>query len=183
MEESARVPGEQEGLRRLRRRLLAFVVTWGVLLSVNNLLPYAGIRDDSCQTMFSELEWWQDGNNHLFMPQVTMSDAWDHYYDVSAEVTPEPSAGALPWEEEELVRWLNQDERQLNREALRVVVDRLCGRGHALALRWRERPSSPRRATDDACAEPTLRDWNGWIPIRRYETDLPEQPYPGEGQE
>lgn len=160
--------------RRLERRLRIFVVVLGVSLATNNLLPYVGLRDDSCQTMFSSLHWWQDGNNHLFMPQRMLSDLWAYRTDVRATLDPPtPPEGRA----RDLERWLTRPDRALNTEAIRVVVRQLCDRGHRVTLRWTDRRGADLQDARaghaaDACAVPALSAPRWWIPVRLYETDF-----------
>lgn len=152
----------------IARRLQVFVVLFGVLIASNNLLPYVGLRDDSCQTMFSRLHWENGRNNHLFVPQLMVSDTWDYWIDVHADVEPEPQQ----WRARELVAWLNQPDRQLNKEAVRTVIRQLCDRGYRVALRYRGRHEAETHEAQ-ACDDPTLSAPHRWVPVRTYETDLP----------
>ncbi|MEM9071699.1 MAG: hypothetical protein AAGE52_24535 [Myxococcota bacterium] len=154
--------------RRLTRRLQAFVALLAITLSANNLLPYLGLRDDSCQTMFSSLHWSDEGNNHLYMPQHMVSDIWSGYVDVSATLDPPPEGYGRV---KDLHDWLSQENRVLNTEAVRVVVRQICDRGHAVALRYRRSPEGPLEEAANACGEPTLSEPHWWVPIRLYETD------------
>ncbi len=139
-----------------------------LLLSVNNALPYFGLRDDSCQAMFSSLHWEAEGNNHLFLGQYMLSDLWTGWYDVHAEVD-----GDLDGHEQDLVRWLNQAHRQLNTEATRALVRHLCDRGRRVGLLYRHPEESIPRYVGDACSVPALSEPHAWIPVRLYETDGP----------
>lgn len=166
-------PRDDDSRRRLERRLRAAMITLGVALTLNNLLPYVGLRDDSCQTMFSSLAWWEHGNNHLFMPQRMLSDLWAYRYDVEATLQPPPEGYGRA---RDLERWLKQPNRALNTEALRVVLRQLCDRGHRVSLTWTDRRGPDRRphrrSAPDACADPSLSSPHGWIPVRLYETDF-----------
>lgn len=142
------------------------------LQALHNLLPYAGLRDDSCQTMFSGLEWGAHWNNHLFMPQRMVGDLWAYHSDVEASV--EPAAPALG-RDAHLVEWLDQPERALNTEATRAVVQQLCARGYRVRMRWRDGVDRRTREVEDACAAADLSTPRWWIPVRLYETDLPEE--------
>lgn len=153
---------------RLRARFALGALA--TLLAINNALPYFGLRDDSCQAMFSSLHWEADGNNHLFLPQRMLSDLWRGWNDVRAEVV---SARPLDAHEQDLLRWLNQENRQLNTEATRAVIAQLCARGHRVKLRYRHPDEATPRTTDDACAVPELSEPHAWIPVRLYETDGP----------
>lgn len=137
------------------------------LLAINNAFPYFGLRDDSCQAMFSSLEWGEGWNNHLFMPQRMSSDLWRGWRDVHADVR-----GRLDGHEQDLVRWLNQERRELNTEAMRAVIAQLCARGHRVRLRYRHPAEDTPRVTSDACGVPELSSPHAWIPVRLYETDM-----------
>ena len=148
-----------------------YIIALGALLCLNNLLPYVGLRDDSCQTMFSGLRWSDEGNNHHIAPQHMLSDLWDYYTDVHAELDPPaPEHGRA----EGLERWLNQEERELNTEAVRAVVRQLCDRGHRVSLRYRLRERTFR--SDDACREPRLSEPHAWIPIRLFDSHIALRP-------
>lgn len=140
------------------------------LLATNNALPYFGLRDDSCQAMFSSLHWDARGNNHVFLPQRMLSDLWRSWRDVHAAVTTE---GDLDGREHDLLRWLNQEDRELNTEATRAVIAQLCDRGHRVKLRYRHPDEPMARTTEDACEVPELSEPHAWIPVRLYETDGP----------
>ena len=152
------------------RGLTTAAVVLGGLLSVNNLLPYLGVRDDSCQTMFSGLDWKADSNNHYLAPQRAITDLWDYYGDVEAHVSPWPGDGS---EGELLVQWLNRSDREANTEAVRVAVAQLCDAGHAVQLRIRRRGAPAFEDYPDACAVPFLSRPSRLIPVRLYETDRP----------
>lgn len=155
----------------LERRLRAFIVALVAVVSLHDLLPYVGLRDDSCQTMFCGLEWRADVNNHWFMPQRALADSWSYLTEVEVDVSPAPGEHAR-----RLVRWLEQPERELNMEATRVVVAQLCGAGHRVAMRYRRVGDPTARSTPDACREPSLSAPRSLVPVRLYETDFPYSP-------
>lgn len=159
--------------RRLDRRLLLFVAGLCALLAVNNTLPYFGLRDDSCQTMFSGLSWSATENNHLLVPQRAVSDLWDYVEDVHAEIEPAPPASA---EVGYLVEWLNQEDRRLNTEALRASVRQICDAGHAVRLTYRDPATERLETAANACEVDRLSSPAWWVPVRLYETDLPAAP-------
>lgn len=147
------------------------MVVLGTLLIANNLLPYLGLRDDSCQTMFSGLTWGPGENNHYLVPQRMVSDLWDYYTGVHATLDPPaPEHGRV----HDLEAWLNQDPRRLNTEAVRAVVRQLCDRGHRVALRYRAH--GQQRQSANACLEPHLSEPHAWIPIRLYDSHVPAGP-------
>lgn len=155
-----------------RRRLIAYLVVLCGLQILNNLLPYLGLRDDSCQTMFCGMEWGAHWNNHLFMPQRMVGDLWAYHTEVEATLEPEPPRYGR---DAHLDDWLNQPERRLNTEATRAVIDQLCARGYRVRMRWRDASSHERREARDACELPALSEPRWWIPVRLYETDLPPE--------
>ncbi|GAB5547528.1 MAG: hypothetical protein RLO52_31950 [Sandaracinaceae bacterium] len=161
--------------RRLRRALFAAVAIVGALQVTNNSLPYLGLRDDSCQTMFSGLSWEDGGNNHLIAPQRMLSSLWIFYIDLEVDVTPEPRAGRLG----DLVEWLRRDGIQHNDEAMRVAIRQLCDAGHAVAVARRPAAGGPVQRTDDACADPRFSAPHAWIPVRLYDSHYP-YPWPPE---
>lgn len=142
------------------------------LLAINDSLPYVGLRDDSCQTMFSGLEWSERSNNHFFVPQHALSDVWS-YVDVrDVRIEPAPGERRLRF----VAEWLERPDRRRNTEALRVAIDQLCAEGHRVGLEVR--PSH--RALEepfvhhaDACRVASLSAPHRWLPVRVYETDLP----------
>jgi len=162
-------------------------VGWAVLWAVNDALPYVGLRDDSCQTMFSSLEWGvgPDGrswNNHLVVPQHMVSSLWSYLEVREVRITGE----ARDARERALVRWLSREGYALHVEAVRVVVSQLCEH-HTISLEVRTRvavPSggwgpagpleqAPFERIEDACAEPDLSEPHVLIPVRLFETDYP----------
>ncbi|MFK8000774.1 MAG: hypothetical protein AB8H86_14335 [Polyangiales bacterium] len=152
---------------RGERVLRVFLVLLGGLLVANNLLPYVGLRDDSCQTMFSSLEWGEGDNNHLFMPQHALSDVWAYRVDVEVSLDPPPEQDG---HDDMLLRWLEQPHRALNTEAVRVVLDQLCQR-RRVSMRWRMRGDAQVHWSPDACADDELSAPTG-VPFRLYETDF-----------
>lgn len=158
-----------EAPRPLERRLLAIVLAIAALLAINDSLPYLGLRDDSCQTMFSGLELGEDWNNHLFVPQHALSDLWASYELREVRVVPWPSERGLRFAAE----WLADEDRDHNTEATRSVVDLLCDAGHSVSLSVRrvDRRGEPLARHEDACAAPEVGDPNRWIPVRLFETD------------
>lgn len=157
----------------MRRRLVTFLIVLCSLQAANNLLPYVGLRDDSCQTMFCGLEWWPRRNNHFFVPQRMVGDLWAYHTDVHAELIPPPEG---PGRAQYLSDWLGQEDRALNTEATRAVIAQLCARGHAVRMSYVEAVSGDRREVDDACEVPSLSEPSWWIPVRLYETDFPTGP-------
>lgn len=153
---------------RLLRRLRAFAMALGVLLSINNTLPYLGLRDDSCQTMFSGLEWGENTNNHWFMPQYAVSDQWAYRCQVEVELHGDGNSSARV---EQAMAWLRQPHRTYNNEALRVVVGGLCEQGYRVRMSYRDAPMSERQSVDDACEVAQLSRSAPWLPVRLYETD------------
>jgi hypothetical protein len=161
-------------VRQLRRRAIAFGALLCLALTVNNLLPYLGVRDDSCQTMFSGLDWAAESNNHLFVPQHAVSDLWRYWYDVRVELDPPaPEHGRVA----DLRGFLDQPTRRLNDEAVRVVVRQICERGHVVRLTRRAARDAEVEVIEDACADPRLAPrW--WIPVRLYEVAMENAPEP-----
>lgn len=158
---------------RLERRLALVVAAWVGLVVSNDVLPYLGLRDDSCQTMFSGLEWGERWNNHLVFPQYALSDVWAYLDVEDVVVTPAPETPRL----RAIARWLARPDRDRNTEAVRVAVAQLCDAGHHVALSARRTDGEHPLATHaDACAEPALSSPHRWVPIRLYETDIPRRP-------
>ena len=156
--------------RRLDRRLALFVAGLCALLVVNDSLPYLGLRDDSCQTMFSGLDWTATENNHLFVPQHAVADLWAYFTDVHATLEPAQPASA---EVGYLAEWLDQPDRRLNTEALRASVRQICDAGHAVRLTYRDPETGRLETAPNACEVERLSAPAWWIPVRLYETDLP----------
>ena len=154
--------------RVLARWLAATVVGLGLLQAANNTLPYFGLRDDSCQTMFSGLAWRDGWNNHAFMPQVMLSDLWVYYIEVEVDVDPPPPPGRLT----ALHDWLARDDIQHNAEAVRVAVGQLCEAGHAVRMSYRPVHGDARHGVD-ACADPRLSEAHDGIPVRLYDSHYP----------
>lgn len=151
----------------LRRLLTATVAAAGALLAANNLLPYAGLRDDSCQTMFSGLAWTARANNHLFMPQRALGDGWTYLDVTRAEVEPPP-----PPEGRARIAtdWLQHPGRRRNVEAVRAAVGAVCAAGHRVRLTL---SAGGRDETRDACAAPSLSRPSAWVPVARYAPEIP----------
>lgn len=154
--------------RRLEVRLGGFVAVLCGLLFANNLLPYVGGRDDSCQTMFSGLHWSEAENNHLFLPQRPLFDSWQYVRSVHAELDPASPRDART---AYLAEWLDRPDRQLNVDAVRAVVHQICGAGHRVRMTYRD--ASGAHEVADACEDPRWSSPSWWIPVRLYETDLP----------
>lgn len=154
----------------LQRRLRAVVVVCALLLTANDALPYLGLRDDSCQTMFSALNWGERWNNHLFVPQHAVSDLWAYLAVTDVAIAPGPVT-----EREALVaEWLTRPDRLRNTEALRVAVRTLCDGGHRVGMTvHRSDLEDPIVRHEDACAVPALSRPNALLPVRVYETDVP----------
>ncbi len=154
--------------RPLHRRLVALAAGWALLLAVNNALPYLGLRDDSCQTMFCDMAWGAHWNTHYFVPQRMVSDLWASLEIRDVEVTPAPAGPRL----RAIHRWLVAPDRSRNTEAVRVALWQLCGAGHRVALTVRRLDlDGPLRREADACAVDALAAPHLWIPVRLYDTD------------
>lgn len=172
---------------RAERAARGAIALWALLWIAHDALPYVGGRDDSCQTMFSSLEWGVGAsgrawNDHYLVPQRMVFDRW-----VLLEVDEVVIEGApVDARDRALAAWLMRPTRLRSLDAVRVVVAQLCER-HAVSLRhrqhgvvptgaWGEPPGhAPRVTSPDACADPLLApDW--WIPVRLYETDFEVTP-------
>ncbi|HJL16891.1 MAG TPA: hypothetical protein RMH99_14600 [Sandaracinaceae bacterium LLY-WYZ-13_1] len=159
--------------RKLDRRLLAFVVALVTLQATHNALPYLGLRDDSCQTMFSGLTYEARANNHHFVPQRAVSDLWRYVTDVEARIEPaQPASARVGY----LRDWLNAEDRRLNTEALRAVVWQICDAGHRVRLRYRDPVTGRMAQAENACDVERLSSPRWAVPVRLYETDLPALP-------
>jgi len=160
---------------------------WALLWALNDALPYVGGRDDSCQTMFSSLEWGlaADGsswNNHLVVPQLMLFDAWQNVELRDVVIEGEPRDAR----ERALTRWLTRPGRDRNVDAIRVVLAQLC-RTHRVTLAYRTEPVTPTGAwgprerpppepfgpSHEACRAPWISEPRGGAPVRLYETDYP----------
>jgi len=165
---SARPPRD----RRLERGLGVVVAGWVLLVAANDLLPYVGLRDDSCQTMFSGLEWGERWNTHLFFPQHAVSDVWAYLEIAEVEITPTPAEPRLV----AIAAWLSRPDRDRNTEAVRVAVAQLCqAHLHVGFASRRTDGEHPLLRHDDACREPALSSPHRWLPVRLYETDIPHR--------
>lgn len=156
------------------------MAVWAGLLACNDTLPYFGLRDDSCQTMFSGLDWGDDYNNHFFLPQRMRTDFWASWQTRAVRVEPWPTERRLRF----VAEWLADDDREHGTEATRAAIDQLCRAGHSVALEARRaaRPNDPHRGPeapferfDDACVVPVLAAPHRWIPVRLFDTD--SQPF------
>ena len=157
----------------LERRLGVAVACWALLIAANDSLPYLGLRDDSCQTMFCSMGWGQDWNSHFFVPQITLSDLWASWDTREVEIEPWPTEQRLRY----VAEWLADDAREKSTESTRVVVDQLCSAGHRVSF-WARRsvhegdpPAEPYVHYADACSVPMLSAPHRWIPVRLYDTD------------
>lgn len=159
---------------------------WALLWACNDSLPYFGGRDDSCQTMFSSLEWGltPDGrswNNHLLLPQQMAFDAWLNIELRDVEI----EGDARDARERALYRWIQRPGRDRNIDAVRVALDRLCEH-HTVRLSYRRELMPPSAEWDtthwepeafgptiEACEDATLGSPRWWVPVRLFETDMP----------
>ncbi len=163
------------------------IACWALLWIGNDALPYVGLRDDSCQTMFSSLEWGvgpdgQSWNNHLVLPQRMVSSLWSYLEVRQVRIAGEPRDAR----ERALVQWLSRERHALHVEAVRVVVAQLCEH-HTISLEARTRLAVPSGAwgppgpieqgpfvpVADACSDAELSQPHALIPVRLFETDYP----------
>jgi len=154
--------------RAIRRRLGVVVVLLALVQVANNLLPYVGGRDDSCQTMFSGLDIGPEHNNHRLMPHRLMGDLWVYYLDLEVGIEPAPTGRAA-----DLAAWLRMPEVQHNAEAVRVAVRQLCDAGHRVQIRARTRYDETPLVRADACADPRFSAPHSFIPVRLYDSHIP----------
>jgi hypothetical protein len=99
--------------------------------SLFNLQPYLGLRQLSCQTMYSGLSLLPPGN-HLFLPRLRWSDVGDYFENARI-------AGDSP-------------HSYLNQEFARAELQRRCADGQPVSFEFNEGGRSRRIA--DACADP-----------------------------
>ncbi len=156
--------------RALERTLTAAIAVWAGMLAINNSLPYLGLRDDSCQTMFCDMAWGEDWNTHYFIPQHAVSDVWASLEIRDVVIDPPPETRRA----RALARWLTEPDRVRNTEAIRVAIWRLCGEGHSVSLDARRTDGEHAlEHYDDACAHDALSAPHLWVPVRLYATDTP----------
>ena len=123
-------PGMAEAYGRKMGWAVAAVA---LLLTANNCLPYLGVCLDGCQTMFSGLAFTEASNNHLLIPQRTISDVGVYVVDVKGRCSRRPAdTGSAV-----LCGWLENDRRAFHLEALRSAVHRLCAAGISIELAYR----------------------------------------------
>lgn len=148
-------------------RLNLTIAGFALALFVHNLSPYVGLRDDSCQAMFSRLDY-RDGrsNNHLVLPQHALWDGWRYHDDLTVAVSPTPAGDAAT-----VHTWLTRPDKRRNTRAVRTAVRHLCRSGHQVALEVRQ--DGVTEAIEDACSEPRFSEPRLWIPTRLFETDIP----------
>jgi hypothetical protein len=162
-------------MRQLDRWLLGAAIGWAGLLAINNSLPYLGLRDDSCQTMFCDMAWGRDWNTHYFIPQHAVSDVWASLEVTEVVIEPAPTSRRS----RALARWLTAPDRGRNTEAVRVAIWQLCGEGYRISLEARRTDGEHAFVHHaDACAIEALAAPHLWVPVRLYATDnpLPSEP-------
>lgn len=148
-------------------RIALFVMcSWATFWVANNFFPYFGLRDDSCQTMFSSLDCHQGRNNHLVMPQHMVWDGWQ-YVTLSDVFI---SGFRVDFPDDARMDWLRLPNRAFNMEALRVNVSRLCEH-HQISFTARSTETGESIVVRDACSSPSFSSPSSWIPVRLYETD------------
>lgn len=151
---------------------MLLVALWAGLLAANNALPYLGLRDDSCQTMFCDMAWGRDWNTHYFIPQHAVSDVWASLEIADVVIEPSPRSRR----DQALARWLTEPDRLRNTEAVRVALWQLCGAGHRVSLAARRADGEHAFVEhDDACAVRSLSAPHLWVPVRLYAPDEPSE--------
>jgi hypothetical protein len=155
--------------RRCKRLLPAMIcLIWG-LFAVHNFLPYLGVRWESCQTMYSGLRTGRSGNNHLFLPQWSLSSVNTYYRVAALEIQPPPTASD-PAE----LRSLGDAIKQLpdvvvNDEALRRIVHTACRAKRRVKLDSRTVEGDRIAVSlEDACGDPRFQP-RRWFPVELYD--------------
>lgn len=175
-----------------KRYALGAAALWASFWVLHNALPYVQLRDDSCQTMFSQLDQGANWNNHVFMPQTAFGDLY-RYVELREVTVTEDARHERDWL---LIEWLRAPSHAFNMEALRVANAQLCEahgvsfsyrtldvpRSHAMigaTLRARNevrthlRAETPFEHLEDACSDARWSSPHTLIPVRLYETDFP----------
>jgi hypothetical protein len=143
-------------------------LTWG-LFAAHNFLPYLGLRWESCQTMYSGLRTGRWGNNHLFLPQWSVSSINTYYRVAEIEIHPPPAASD-PSE----LRSLGDAIKQLpdvvvNDEALRRIVQTACQANRRVKLDYHTVEGDRIAVSlDDACRDRRFQP-RRWFPVELYD--------------
>jgi hypothetical protein len=164
-----RPPTSSTSDRRGRRLLPATMFLTWALFAAHNLLPYLGIRWESCQTMYSGLRTGRSTNNHLFMPQWSLSSVNTYYRVGTLEVHPPPAESDAPE-----IRSLGDAIKQLpgvvvNDEALRRIVDTACRARRRVKLAYSSVEGERMAVSlNDACGDPRFQP-RRWLPVELYD--------------
>jgi hypothetical protein len=140
-----------------------------VLFATHNFLPYLGLRWESCQTMYSGLRTGRSGNNHLFVPQWSLSSVNTYYRVATLEIQPPPTASD-PSELRSLGAAIKQlPDVTVNDEALRRIVHTACRANRRVKLDYRTVEGDRIAVSvDDACRDPRFQP-RRWFPVELYD--------------
>jgi hypothetical protein len=142
------------------------VVAW-VAFAIHNFLPYLGLRWQSCQTMYSGLRTGRTTNNHLFVPQWSLSSVNTYYRVARFELDP-----PVPASETSDLRFIPEAIKDLSNvvvsdEGLRRIVHNACRARRTVRLDYRTMEGD-RVTLDDACLDSRFQP-RAWLPVELYD--------------
>jgi len=150
-------------MKSKKRASLCFLLI-GVFF-IHNLLPYLGLRFESCQTMFSNLRLSPNGqlNNHLVTGQFRISDLGT-YLNLKELSIIWRSPPSLIEEEKELFL---KKSRWVNTEALRWILKSICNRAEIISASVTQDLLTYQRI-NNLCDDPIYTTPHWLIPIQLY---------------
>jgi hypothetical protein len=153
--------GEQ-ALGVLRQRLLVFLVLFDVFYVANCLAPFFGLKFETSQAMYSELQ--PRGTNHLLIPPMKIFALDTYVRDVRVEVPVglEDEAAGLQW----FTDWTRRHERDVHLGFFDYQFARLCAASPTarIAFSYTRADGTPERRAD-VCADA---DVGRYFPIGLY---------------
>jgi hypothetical protein len=151
-----------DALGTLRRRLLVFLVVLDVLYVVNCLAPFFGLKFETSQAMYSELQ--PKGTNHLLIPPMKIFDFDTYVRTVRVEV-PEglkDEAAGLRW----FTDWTRRNDRDVHLGFFDYHFARLCAAEPTARIGFSfTREDGSRERREIVCAEAGV---GSYFPIGLY---------------
>jgi hypothetical protein len=120
---------------------------------LNNLAPYLGLHWAGAMTMFSGLA--PTGDNHFFMPKVSLSDADDYVSITQLELRTVRTRQADNFKT--FVAWAKDERRRLHLNLVRYQISRVCQSAPGVSMQLTlQSEDGHEMSSDNACAEPAM---------------------------
>jgi hypothetical protein len=124
---------------------------------LNNLAPYLGLHWAGAMTMFSGLA--PSGDNHFFMPKLSLSDADDYVSITQLDLGNVSTRQADNFKT--FVTWAKEERRRLHLNLVHYQISRVCQSAPGVSMQLTLQSEDGREISfDNVCAEPAMQQYS-----------------------